>query len=146
MRVAAFVLALTASVTWGIGGILIRKGTGVVTPVTILVLQYALGVALIAGWIAVRGESGSTVAAIGRHWPLLLGLVLLQIGGYVAFIVAIKYAGPGSLPTTTVVAIAATYPALIAVLSGPLLGERLSWNHALGAGLIVSGVVVTQAL
>jgi drug/metabolite transporter (DMT)-like permease len=146
VRVAALLLALTSAVCWGIGGILIKKGTNVVSPATILVFQYGIGVIIIGGWLLARRDVGDSLQAIGRRWPLLLALVLLQIGGYVAFVVAIKLAGGGAVPTTTIVAIAATYPALVAVLSAPLLGERLGWAQALGVSLIVAGVVVTQAV
>ena len=146
MRVAVLLLALTSAVCWGVGGILIKKGTNVVSPATILVFQYALGVLIIGTWILARGDVGESLSAVGRRWPLLLALALLQIGGYVAFVVAVKLAGEGAVPTTTIVAIAATYPALVAVLSGPVLGESLQWNDAVGVALIVSGVVVTQAL
>ena len=144
MRVAALLLALTASLCWGVGGILIKKGTNVVTPATILVLQYTLGVLIVGAWLVARGEVVGTLEAVTRRWPLLLALALLQIGGYVAFVVAVNIGGSGTVPTTTIVAIAATYPALVALLSGPFLGEPLQWNDALGVALIVSGVVVTQ--
>jgi uncharacterized membrane protein len=44
-----------------------------------------------------------------------------------------------------VIAIAASYPAVAAILSSPMLGESLHWNDALGVALVVSGVIVTQA-
>jgi drug/metabolite transporter (DMT)-like permease len=144
VRIAALLLALSAAAAWGIGGILIKKGTDVVTPATILILQYALGRVLVGGGVHARAELGGPLDAIGRRWPLLLALASLQIAGYVVFIVAVKYAGDGSLSTATVVAIAAAYPALVAVLSAPLLGEHLHWNHGLAVALIVGGVVVAQ--
>ena len=56
-----------------------------------------------------------------------------------------KHAGTGSISTPAVIAIAAAYPAVAAILSGPMLGEALHWNDALGIALVVSGVIVTQA-
>jgi drug/metabolite transporter (DMT)-like permease len=146
VRVAALLLALTSAVCWGVGGILIKKGTSVVSPATILAFQYALGILIIGTWILARRDVGESLSTLGRRWPLLLALALLQIGGYVAFVVAVKLAGGGAVPTTTIVAIAATYPALVAVLSGPVLGESLQWNDAVGVALIISGVVMTQVL
>ena len=81
---------------------------------------------------------------IERRWLSLLILVSLQIGGYIFFVTAIKNAGEGSLPTSTVIAIAASYPALVAVLSGPFLGESLGWQQFMGVGLIIAGVIVSQ--
>lgn len=145
MRILALLFALTAVTAWGFGAVLLKRGTDVVTPATILALQYLAGLVLVAAWIVLRRDSGATLAAVERRWPSLLLLVLLQIGGYIAFVLAVKYAGAGSLPTSAIVAIAASYPALVAVLSGPMLGENLAWNHAVAVGLVVSGVVVAQA-
>lgn len=55
-----------------------------------------------------------------------------------------KYAGEGSRPTAAAVAIAASYPVLIAVFSGPFLGEALGWNHVAGIALVIGGVIVSQ--
>jgi drug/metabolite transporter (DMT)-like permease len=144
VRAAALLLALAAAASWGIGGILLKKGTNVVSPTTILVVQYALGILLIGGWVAATGGASAAIDHVGRRWPLLLGIVTLQIVGYVCFVVAIQKGGTGSLPTATVVAIAACYPALVAVLSGPMLGERIGWHQAAGIGLVIAGVVLTQ--
>lgn len=144
MRAAALLLALSAAASWGVGGILLRKGTGVVSPTTILLVQYAIGVVVIGGWVVATGGASAALDSIGRRWPILLGIVALQIGGYLAFVLALQRAGSGSLSTATVVAIAASYPALVAVLSTPLLGERVSWPTYAGVALIVAGVAVSQ--
>jgi uncharacterized membrane protein len=144
MRVAALLFALSAAASWGIGGILLKRGLGNITPTTVIVFQYALGVVVIAGWLLATAGAGGMVETIERRWGALLVLSALQIAGYIFFVVAINHAGEGSLPTSTVIAIAASYPALVAILSGPLLDERLGWNDFLGVALIIVGVVVTQ--
>src|SRR6266508_3203861 len=58
-------------------------------------------------------------------------------------IASVKTAGT-AIPTAAVIAIAASYPALVAILSAPVLGEHLHWNHALAVVLIVGGVVISQ--
>ena len=146
MRIAALLLALAAATSWGIGGILMKRGTDVVSPTTILVFQYVVGVTLVGGWLAATGGIGSMAEAVERRWALLLVLVLFQIGGYVFFISAVRHAGEGSIPTAVAIAISAAYPTLVVLLSGPLLGEELHWNHVLGAILVVAGVIVAQAL
>ena len=145
MRILALLLALTAAAGWGVGGILIKKGTDAVTPVTILAFQYAIGLVVVAGWVLAAGDTTEALAGMGRHWPLLLTISLLQVGAYIAFVVALTHTGAGSLATSAVIAIAASYPALAAVLSSPVLGETLHWNDALGVALVVSGVIVSQA-
>lgn len=146
MRIATLLLSLAAAGGWGVGAILIKRGTDVASPTTILAFQYGAGFVVVAAWIvATRGLDGA-IEAVERHWPLLVLITALQLAAYIAFIVAVNLAGEGSLPTATVIAIAASYPALAAVLSGPMLGEQLAWNHALGVALVVAGVVIAQAL
>jgi uncharacterized membrane protein len=144
VKVAALILALSAAASWGVGGILLKKGTNLVSPTTILVFQYAVGIVVIGGWLAATGGAATALHGIERRWQTLLVLVSLQIVGYLFFVVAIKNAGEGSLPTSTVIAIAASYPALVAVLSAPFLGESLGWQQFLGVGLIIGGVIVSQ--
>ncbi len=144
MKVAALLLALSAAASWGIGGILLKRGTNLVSPTTILVFQYAVGIVVITGWLLATGGGASALHGIERRWLSLLLLVSLQIGGYIFFVTAINKAGEGSLPTSTVIAIAASYPALVAVLTGPFLGEALGWQQFLGVGLIITGVIVSQ--
>ena len=100
---------------------------------------------LLVAWIVATRGVGDTLAAVERRWPLLLAILAVQFAAYLSFIVAVKHAGAGSLSTSAVIAIAAAYPAVAALLSGPMLGEGLHWNDALGVALIVSGVIVTQA-
>jgi drug/metabolite transporter (DMT)-like permease len=143
VRAAALIFALSAAVSWTVGGVLLKKGTDVVSTSTILVFQYVLGAVAISAYLLATGGAAETVDAVERQWLRLLVLAACQIGGYVCFVVAVGHAGKGSLPTAVVLAIAATYPALVALVSGPFLGEQLAWHHALGVALIVVGVVVT---
>ena len=145
MRAAALLLSFSAAASWGIGGVLLKRGTDVVTPTTILLFQYAVGLTLVAGWLAATGGFTTLAQAVERRWATLLVLVLFQIAGYVFFISAVRHAGEDSVPTAVVIAISAAYPALVVLLSGPFLGEALDWNHALGALLVIAGVVVAQA-
>jgi drug/metabolite transporter (DMT)-like permease len=145
VRVAALLLAFGAAASWGIGGILLKRGTDHVSPTTILIFQYALGAALVGVWIAVTGGAAGFGDAVGRRWAALLVIALFQIAGYVFFISSVRYAGEGSIPTAVAVAISAAYPALVALLSGPFLGENLGWNHVAGVLLVVGGVIVAQA-
>ncbi|MFN8186017.1 MAG: EamA family transporter [Gaiellales bacterium] len=144
MRSAALIFALSAAVSWGLGGVLLKQGLSHVSPTTFLVFQYALGAIAIGAWVLATGGAGAAFESVERRWPSLILIVVLQVGGYIGFVGAISRAGPGSIPTAAVIAIAASYPALVAILSGPFLGERLGWNDAVGVGLIVAGVAATQ--
>jgi hypothetical protein len=48
VRVAALLFALSAAVSWGVGGILLKRGLDTVAPTTILVVQYVVGLVAIA--------------------------------------------------------------------------------------------------
>lgn len=146
MRLVALLLALAAAGSWGVGGILLKRGTDVVTPATILAFQYLTGLVLVVGWLAATGGMGAMADAVERRWGTLLVLVLFQIGGYVFFISSVRHAGEGSIPTSVAIAISAAYPAIVVLLSGPFLGEALHWNHVAGALLVVAGVVLALAL
>jgi drug/metabolite transporter (DMT)-like permease len=146
VRVTALLLAIAAAGSWGVGGLLLKRGTDVVTPTTILVFQYVLGFVLVLGWLAATGGVGATVDAVERRWGTILVLVLFQIAGYVFFVSSVQHAGSGSAPTAVVIAISASYPAVVVLLSGPVLGETLQWNHVAGALLVVTGVVLALAL
>jgi drug/metabolite transporter (DMT)-like permease len=123
---------------------MLKKGTGVAAPTTIVTLQYLVGMVLVGGWIAATGGLAGALDSIGRRWQILFAAVLLQIAGYIMFVVGLRHAGSNSLPTAAVVAIAAVNPAFVALLSAPVLGEHLSWNHAVAIALILAGILFTQ--
>jgi bacterial/archaeal transporter family protein len=146
VRLTAVLLAIAAAGSWGVGGILLKRGTDVVTPATILVFQYALGATLVLGWLAATGGIGAMAEAVESRWLTILVLVLFQIAGYVFFVSSVRHAGEGSVPTSVVIAISASYPVLVILLSGPFLGETLAWNHLAGGLLVVAGVVLALAV
>ena len=144
MRIAALAFALAAAASWGVGGVLLKRGLDVVSPTTFLVFQYLLGIVLVGAWIVASGGVRGSVDAAAERWPALAAISLFQIGGYVCFIVAARYSGEGSIPTAAALGIAAAYPAVIAVLSAPILGQALRWNHAPATALLVGAVILAQ--
>lgn len=144
VRITALLLALSAATSWGIGGILLKRGLDVISPATILVFQYVLGAVAVAGWMTVSGKLDGAVAAVGDRWVALVGISVFQVAGYLFFIAAARYAGEGSIPTAAALAIAAGYPVLVAVLSGPFLDETLGWNHGLALALFIAAVILVQ--
>ena len=144
MKIAALLLALSAAISWGVGGIVLKRGIGAISPTTILVFQYLLGLVVLGAWVVSTGGGAGALESVRDRWSQLLVISVLQIGGYVCFILAVRYAGEGSIPTATAVGIAAAYPAIVAVLSAPFLDENLGWQHIAGIVLIVGGVIVSQ--
>jgi drug/metabolite transporter (DMT)-like permease len=143
VKATALILALSASAAWGIGGLLVKRGLANVSPEAILVFQYALGFVGVAAFVAVRGDWTETASSIAANWLAVLVIVIFQIGGYIFWIAAVHSAGK-AISTAAIIAIAASYPALVAVLSGPILGEHVGWNDAVAVVLIVAGVIISQ--
>ena len=103
MKAVGLVLALSVATSWGIGGLLVKRGLATVSPQTILVLQYAIGALGVAVFILARGEWSMTASWIGTKWLPLLVIVFFQIAGYVFWIAAVKTAG-SAIPTAAVMA------------------------------------------
>lgn len=142
MRIGVLLLAVFAAVSWGFGAVLLKRGGDVLSPSIVLAAQYLLGLVFILGWMVARGSLADATVTVGRERATLLPIILLMIVGYIAFVAGVDLAAPRGLPTSIFVAIAASYPGIVALLSGPLLGEQLAWNHALAVVLIIGGVVL----
>ena len=71
----------------------------------------------------------------GSGWAALSGA--LAIGGLIMLYLAL-----GSGKVGTVVAVTAAYPVVTLVLAAAFLAEALTVGRAVGAGLVVAGVVV----
>jgi drug/metabolite transporter (DMT)-like permease len=129
----AAVLALAASVSWGVGDFLGGLKSRTLSPVAVLAVAQPVGLAAIALAVALSGEPwpGSSV------WPAVPAAVL-GTSGIVAF-----YRGMAAGTISLVAPIAAT-GALIPVTFGLLTGERPSPLQLGGIALAVGGAVVTS--
>ncbi len=141
---SALLLAIASALTWGFGSVFMKRLSDTFSPTTFLVSQYLVGVVAVGGWIVLSGRAGTAVETVGRRWPGLLFAALILVVGYLLFIAAVKYAGEGSIPTAAAIAIASAYPPVVALLSAPLLGEQLGWNHIAAIGLVFGAVILAQ--
>lgn len=127
-------LALTASLSWGLGDFLAGLRTRRLPVVTVLVVSQAAGLATIALVVAVRGAGPPDA----RH--LLYGS-LAGVCGAVGL--AALYRGLAVGPMSIVAPISAT-AAAVPVVFDLVMGDRPSGVQAAGIALAVAGVVLAS--
>jgi drug/metabolite transporter (DMT)-like permease len=122
---------------WSSGFIGAKLGTGYAPSDTLLAWRYVAAAVLVTGWAVARG-----VRPNRRTWPWLVVLGLLCQCVYLGGVVT----GVGiGVPPGTAALVAALQPLLVAVVAGPLLGERTSAVQRVGLVLGVVGVALVVA-
>jgi drug/metabolite transporter (DMT)-like permease len=129
-------LALTASLSWGLGDFLAGLRTRRLPVVTVLVVSQAAGLTTVVLVVAIRGVGPPE----GRY--LLFGS-LAGVAGAVGL--AALYRGLAVGPMSIVAPISAT-AAVVPVVAGILTGERPSSAQAAGIALAVAGVVLASRM
>lgn len=133
-------LAVGACLCWSFGETLIGtlpKQIGAVASNGLLLasgfVMYALFVLVSGMWRELRTVTRRDLLCYGTH-----GLVSFSLS-YVAFVAAVKIAGP---PRVT--CITSTYPLISALIGCAVFREKLLWNIIVGAVMLVGGVIVLQ--
>ena len=129
----AALLALAASVSWGVGDFLGGLKSRTVAPLTVMAIAQVVGLAWIASIVAVRGEG---FPGSGVFWAMpaaLCGTV-----GLAAF-----YRGMATGSISIVAPLAAT-GAVIPVVAGIALGDRPSILQLAGFPLAIGGAVLAS--
>ncbi|MFQ6131658.1 MAG: EamA family transporter [Armatimonadota bacterium] len=139
-RDSAFLWALVTALFWGGGPVCAKPGLEGVDPLVGLIWR-----GLVAGFtvasVGVATNSMKLVAGLPLRSKLflagegLLGSVL----GQLAYFRAIK---PGTLARVTPVA--SSFPLVTVLLSVVFLAEKVTWQHPLGAALVVAGVILLK--
>lgn len=127
-------LALTASLSWGLGDFLAGLRTRRLPVVTVLVVSQAAGLTTIALVVALRGAGPPD----GRY--LIFG-ALAGVAGAVGL--AALYRGLAVGPMSIVAPISGT-AAVVPVVAGVVTGERPGAAQAAGIALAVVGVVLAS--
>jgi len=124
-------------VMWSSGFIGAELGTRFAPADTLLCWRYVAAAAIVLTWAALRG-----IRPNRNTWPrlALVGLLCqcVYLGGVVTGV------GIG-VPAGTAALVAALQPLLVAVVAGPLLGERTSTAQRVGLVLGVVGVALVVA-
>ena len=109
---------------------LLSRAAASIPPLQLVAMSFGVSAVLGLGWLAARGR----LRDLRQGWPAWVhgagGLFLYH---------ALYFAALGRAPAATANLINYTWPLLIVLLSGALLGMRLSGRHGLGVGLAVAG-------
>lgn len=129
-------------VSWGLAFVAIKQALAHMHWVTLTFLRFAVADVLFGTYlVAARGR---IVPPIRGDVPALLVLGFLGFTGYHLFL-NLGEADPGTTAGTAALIIASA-PAFIAILSVPLLGERLRPRRAAGIALAFAGLAVMVLL
>jgi drug/metabolite transporter (DMT)-like permease len=127
-------LALGASLSWGIGDFLAGRASRRLRLLTVLVASQAAGLASIAAVVLVRGEAAPAARYFG--YAALAGLA-----GAVGLAALYRGLAVGSM---SVVAPISATAAIVPVVAGVVTGERPSAVQGAGIGLALAGVVLAS--
>jgi drug/metabolite transporter (DMT)-like permease len=127
-------LALAASLSWGVGDFLAGLSSRKLQVLTVLVVSQAAGLTSLAVLVAVNGEGPP-----GARY--LLYAALAGIAGAVGLAALYRGLAVGSM---SVVAPISATAAVIPVVTGLVTGERPSAAQGAGIGLALAGVVLAS--
>lgn len=133
----AIVFALLAAVGWGAGAVFARLGLQHMRSTTGTVVSLAAGVATVGTLaLAVNRDIMFTLPVVTLLWFLLLGTINYPLGRYFSFL-GVHLAGVSRASP-----ILAAAPVVAVILGITLGGESLTPFIAMGAVLIIGGVVL----
>jgi drug/metabolite transporter (DMT)-like permease len=127
-------LALGASLSWGIGDFLAGRASRRVRLLTVLVVSQAAGLVSIAVVVLARGEGAPAAGRLGYA-------ALAGVAGAAGLAALYRGLAVGSM---SVVAPISATAALVPVVAGVVTGERPSAVQAAGIGLALAGVVLAS--
>ncbi|MEO5672032.1 MAG: DMT family transporter [Ramlibacter sp.] len=122
-------------VLWAGNAVIGRLVNGLVPPVTLNLLRWALAFAILlplAGWVLQRGSG------LWQHWRRYALLGLLGVGCYNA----LQYLALTTSTPLNVTLVAASAPVWMLGIGALWFGQRISPRQALGAVLSIAGVLV----
>lgn len=127
-------LALGASLSWGVGDFLAGRASRRLRLLAVLVISQAAGLASITAVVLVRGESAPAARYLG--YAALAGL-----SGAVGLAALYRGLAVGSM---SVVAPISATAAVVPVVAGVVTGERPSTAQGAGIALALAGVVLAS--
>jgi drug/metabolite transporter (DMT)-like permease len=130
-RLAPYVFVLL----WSTSFVTARIGLRLVTPLLFVAVRLVIAAAILLVAVALRGDGWS---ALRGRWPRLAVAGALVNG----LTLAAFHVGMVTVDAAVMALVQALSPLLVALLGGPLLGERLRARHWAGVGLGLLGVVL----
>lgn len=136
----SIILAVLSCICWGVGETLIGLLPERVPPIASNGMMLGCGLVAWCVYAAISGAWRELLDMPGHDiWCYMAHGLISFSAAYALFITAIQMAGP-----PRVVIITSTYPLISAVVGWVLYHERFSARFALGAVLLMAGVVTLQ--
>jgi drug/metabolite transporter (DMT)-like permease len=137
-RRTGLLLALAASVLWGIGQVALKPGTEGVDPIVVNSLRQPMGALILLGVFVVRGQWGEFRALDRRSWSIILLASLLSAGvATLFFVIAVQKAGAGRASILN-----ASAPVMALPFSILWLRERPTIRTVFGTLLTIAGLAL----
>jgi drug/metabolite transporter (DMT)-like permease len=133
-------MVLAATLLWSVETVVLKVALRSIAPLTVGVARLGLGVVLILGYLALRGQLGSlaSLGTTGWAWALLMGIVL-------AAYVASWLGALARSPATDVTAVLVGAAFMTAALEVGFQGYPLA-SHLPSLALLAAGVALIAAL
>jgi len=138
LNLLGILAGLGAGLTYGLYTIFSKVAQRDYTAWTTLVYALSLGTLFMLPWQDWADLGRALASPSALLWLFLLGLVP-TLGGGLAFNEALRL-----VPASSASIIATLEPAIATILGWAFLGERLELLQLVGAGLILSAVVILQ--
>lgn len=135
------ILALVASVCWGLAPVAAKKALNEVSPVIGMGVRSLIAACLVSVWLFASGQHRS-VAQLG--WPALIWLVLeallATVVGDAFYFYALKHGQAGQVNL-----IMSAAPIITLVTAAAVLGEPITLGKLVGATLVILGLLMIWA-
>jgi transporter family protein len=133
-----FLLALFGMVCWGIAPIFAKVGLKNVDPLAGLMLRTIFASSIVCVWLIISGSFSKVTSIPANSWVLIaVEALLATLVGDLAYYAAIK---KGDVAMVTI--IMSSSPIITILCSVLFLGESISLMRALGACLVMLGIIL----
>lgn len=137
-RRAAIAQALFVTMLWSSSWVLIKRGLADIPPLQFVGLRYGIAFLCLVPFVLTPARLAALRGLTRRDVGLLLALGLIQY----AVTQGAQFLSLVYLPATTASLLLAFTPLAVALLSGLLLGEPMTWRQWAGIAVFLSGVLV----
>jgi drug/metabolite transporter (DMT)-like permease len=132
-----FLLALNTAVFWGVLPIIMKQTLTVMPPVTVVWYRYAFAIAGLGLFLGWKRQLPNPRSFSKFQFILFAVAVTGLSGNFIMFSSALQHIGP-----TGVQVLGQLGPMLLLILSVPVLRERMHRSQALGAVVLVGGILL----
>jgi drug/metabolite transporter (DMT)-like permease len=133
-------MALGAAVAWGVYSVLSKPVAHTFPSFDLSWMTYVVGAVLLVPWLFTRGAAHSLVTATPAGWASVAYMALFATGiGYFLYLKGIHEIGAVATAKFTFLV-----PVYVLVLARVLLGEPITLDKVLAAGVIIAGLWIAE--